>query len=230
VIEGRQIGYRLGGASIAAGGERLVAVHKAGMIGVESRSGHVFSPQIDGAPYASSSATLSGDGTRVAIAYVTEQAGRGVVVFDVDRRRMLDRTYAAQPIDRMASVKLAFDHAGKRLALALPEIGVPALGVIRVATGDVYPRTMPGGATAVALEFRGNLVAYAFSQPPPGARGRLRFDYLDAKVRGDVAVEILDTQTLESELPDLVALAFSHDRRRLACLSSTGAIEIVPVP
>jgi hypothetical protein len=45
-----------------------------------------------------------------------------------------------------------------------------------------------------------------------------------------VLVDILDTQTLESELPDLVALAFSRDRRRLACLSSTGAIEIVPVP
>jgi hypothetical protein len=230
VIEGRQIGYRLGGASIAAGGERLVAVHKAGMIGVESRTGHIFSPQIDGAPYTDASATLSGDGRRVAIAYATNQAGRGVVVFDVDQRRMLDRTYAAQPIDRVASVKLAFDHAGKRLALALPEVGVPALGVIRVAAGDVYPRTMPGGATAVAIDRNGELVAYAHREVPAGARGRLRFDYLDPKARGGVLVDILDTQTLESELPDLVALAFSRDRRRLACLSSTGAIEIVPVP
>jgi hypothetical protein len=230
VIEGREIRYRLGSVSIAAGGERLVAVNTSGMIAVESMTGHVFSPRVDGAPYTSSTAMLSGDGTRVAIAYATEQAGRGVAVFDVDKGTMLDRTYAAQPIDRTASVMLAFDHAGKRLALALPEVGVPALGVIRVATGEVYPRTMHGGATAVALEFRGNLVAYAHPQPPRGARGRLRFDYLDAKAKGEVVVDILDTQTLESELPDLVALAFSHDRRRLACLSSTGAIEIVPVP
>ena len=65
---------------------------------------------------------------------------------------------------------------------------------------------------------------------PPGARGRLRFDYLSPNAKGPVAVEILDTQTLEHELPDIAAMAFSRDRRRLACLASTGAIEIVPVP
>ena len=118
---------------------------------------------------------------------------------------------------------------GARLAQALPDPS-PALGVIRVNTGEVYPRQMTGGATAVAIDRSGELVAYAYREVPAGARGRLRVDYLDPKAKGGVLVDILDTQTLESELPDLVALAFSHDRRRLACLSSTAAIEIVPVP
>ena len=102
--------------------------------------------------------------------------------------------------------------------------------MIRPNVSEIYSREVPGGHTAVALEYRGDLVAYAYRAVPAGARGRLRFDYLTPAVAGPTRVEILDTQTLEVELPDVVAMAFSHDRRRLACLASTGAIEIVPVP
>ena len=47
------------------------------------------------------------------------------------------------------------------------------------------------------------------------------------KPKGDIR---LDTLSIDPELPDLVAVAFSRDSRQLACLASTGAIEIVPVP
>jgi hypothetical protein len=151
-------------------------------------------------------------------------------VWDVDEQTLIDRTWAAQPIERSETAKLELDLTGKRLVTAVPEVGVPSLGAIRIGTGEIYPRRMPGGVSAVAIELRGQLAAYAFREVPPGARGRLRFDYLSPNAKGDVVVEILDTQTLEVELPDIAAMAFSRDRRRLACLASTGAIEIVPVP
>jgi hypothetical protein len=229
-------GHLLVGASIAASGARFIALDapravSTPSVSVASPAGTVFRPRLDGTRYGGlTSAAISGDGTRLALAYDTDQAGRGIAVWDVDDQKLLDRTWAAQPIERAAVAALAFDHAGKRLATVVPEVGVASLGAIRIGAGEVYPRPLLGGATAVALENRGHLAAYAFREVPPGARGRLRFDYLETAAKGEIAVEILDTQTLEHELPDVVALAFSRDRRRLACLASTGAIEIVPVP
>lgn len=225
----------LAGAVIAASGARFIAIDTdrggSTRIAVETTSGPLFRPRLDGARYGGpKSVALSGNGARVAIAYDTDEAGRGIAVWDVDDQKLLDRTWAAQPIEREATAAIAFDHAGKRLAIAVPEVGIASLGAIRIDAGETYPRRLIGGVTAVALEDRGQLAAYAYREVPAGARGRLRFDYLATGAKGDVAIEILDTQTLEHELPDVVACAFSRDRRRLACLASTGAIEIVPVP
>jgi len=191
----------------------------------------LFVPRLDGvSSRGRSSVAISGDGRRLALGYITDATrGRGFAVFDIESERIIDRSWSAHAVDLEARLALELDYTGARLAQALPDPS-PALGVIRVNTGEIYPRQLTGGATAVAIDRSGELVAYAYREVPAGARGRLRFDYLDPKARGGVLVDILDTQTLESELPDLVALAFSHDRRRLACLSSTGAIEIVPVP
>jgi len=232
----RETGDVLLGAVIAADGERFVALESPGRFGVPmpvvaSRAGTLFRPRLEGVRWAGPQiAALSGDGTRLAVAYDTEQAGRGVAVWNVDDQKLVDRTWAAQPIDRSAVATLALDLTGKRLVTAVPEAGVPSLGAIRIGAGEIYPRKLLGGVSAVAIELRGQLAAYAYREVPAGARGRLRFDYLSPNAKGDVAVEILDTQTLEHELPDIAAMAFSRDRRRLACLASTGAIEIVPVP
>jgi len=226
---------KLVGAVIASSGARFVALD--GQVGyspvatVANVAGPIFQLRVDGArSEGPRTVALSGDGSRVAIAYDTVEAGRGVAVWDVDDEKLLDRTWAAQPIDREASAKLELDLTGKRMIAAVPEVGVGSLGAIRIDTGEIYPRRLLGGVSAVAIELRGQLAAYAYREVPVGARGRLRFDYLSPNAKGDVAVEILDTQTLEHELPDIAAMAFSRDRRRLACLASTGAIEIVPVP
>ncbi|MFT3691527.1 MAG: hypothetical protein QM831_00185 [Kofleriaceae bacterium] len=177
------------------------------------------------------SVELSGDGTRLAVGYIAggENRGRGFMVYDVDRGKLVDRNFFPHAVGLEDLLGLALDYPGKRLAQAVPE-PVTSLGVIRVDTGEIYPRRMPGDATAVAMDRSGELVAYAYREPPDGARGRLRFDYLDRAAKGGVLVDVLDTQWLECELPSISAMAFSHDRRRLACLSLTGAIEIVPVP
>lgn len=234
--DGKRVEYRTSSeqierAALAADGTKFVALHF-GAIVVVDLAGPTFRPRLDGVTLDHSGATMeiSGDGARLAIAYETEQPGRGFAVFDLESHTVLERSWQSQPLHRLAPVGLAFDHAGKRLAQAIPEDGVPALGVLRIKGGDRYPRTRTGGATAVAIEYRGNLVAYAHRVPLPGARGRLQFDYLESGVKGAEIVGVLDTQTLESELPDLVALAFSRDRRRLACLASNGAVEVVPVP
>jgi hypothetical protein len=233
VVEEKRHQRKVLSAYLAAGGTRYAVLHRTINYGnqllVEDMGGASFRPSIE-LGMSLPSMALSGDGMRFAFAYDTGQPGRGFAVWDLDSREMIDRSWQSQPIDRAARIGLSFDHAGKRLAMALPEDGVPALGVLRVASGDAYPRTRIGGATAVALEYRGNLVAYAHRTPPPGARGRLQFDYLATPAKGPDIVEVLDTQTLEHELPDVVALAFSRDRRRLACLASTGQVEVVPVP
>lgn len=224
-------------ATIAAGGDRFVAQEyrrdmELSNLTVETiPPRRLFVPRLEGFDYRHRpSAAISGDGHRLALGYITDATrGRGFAVFDIESEKMIDRSWSAHPVDLDVRLALELDYKGARLAQALPDPS-PALGVIRVNTGEVYPRQMTGGATAVAIDRSGELVAYAYREVPAGARGRLRFDYLDPKAKGDVLVDILDTQTLESELPDLVALVFSHDRRRLACLSSTGAIEIVPVP
>jgi len=223
--------------TIAAGGDRFVAVEArsdSALVNVTVETippRKIFDPRLEGVDRGiRPSVAISGDGRRLALGYVTDATrGRGFAVFDIESEKMIDRSWSAHAVDLEARLALELDYKGARLAQALPDPS-PALGVIRVNTGEVYPRQMTGGATAVAIERSGELVAYAYREVPDGARGRLRFDYLDPKAKGDVLVDILDTQTLESELLDLVALAFSRDRRRLACLSSTGAIEIVPVP
>jgi hypothetical protein len=224
-------------ATIAAGGDRFVAIEArrdfaSVDVTVETIPPRkIFGPRLEGIdPAIRPSTAISGDGRRLALGYITDATrGRGFAVFDIESEKMIDRSWSAHAVDLEARLALELDYTGARLAQALPDPS-PALGVIRVNTGEVYPRQMTGGATAVAIDRSGELVAYAYREPPAGARGRLRFDYLDLKRMGGVLVDILDSQTLESELPDLVALAFSRDRRRLACLSSTGAIEIVPVP
>ncbi|MEP6863582.1 MAG: hypothetical protein ABJE66_23355, partial [Deltaproteobacteria bacterium] len=124
----------------------------------------------------------------------------------------------------------AFDYAGTRLATAVPDPGT-SWGVTRLEVEDKdFARTVAGGAHAVALDHGGLLAAYAYAKPPAGARGRLRIDYLSPAAEGAATVETIDTLSIEPELPDLIALAFSRDSRQLACLSSTGAIEIVPTP
>ena len=223
------------GALIASTGARFVTFDaQAGYsptATVANVAGPIFQLRVDGARYnGPTTVALSGDGSRVAVAYDTDQAGRGIAVWDVDDEKLLDRTWAAQPIEREAMAKVELDLTGKRLVTGVPEVGVASLGAIRINAGEIYPRNLPGGVSAVAIELRGQLAAYAYREVPPGARGRLRFDYLSQNAKGPVAVEILDTQTLEVELPDIAAMAFSRDRRRLACLASTGAIEIVPVP
>jgi hypothetical protein len=230
--------YALASAYLAAGGERFVAFDApvppsrstSRIVTIATAQSRTVL-RLDVREFADErlSVALSGDGSRIALGYDTYQPGRGLVVFDVDRGTVLDRTWSAQPLDRSQRMTLAFSHDGRRLVQGIPD-GPGALGVIRPNVSEIYSREVPGGHTAVALEYRGDLVAYAYREVPAGARGRLRFDYLTPAVAGPTRVEILDTQTLEVELPDVVAMAFSHDRRRLACLASTGAIEIVPVP
>jgi hypothetical protein len=230
--------YTLVGAYLAAGGERFVAFDApaepaASMSMIVTvatiEPGTLVRPDIHEFAAERLSVALSGDGSRLAIGYDTYQPGRGLIVFDVERDKVLDRTWSAQPLDRTHRMLLAFSHDGRRLVQGISD-GPGALGVIRPDRSEIYSRDVPGGHSAVALEYRGDLVAYAYREVPAGARGRLRFDYLSPAVAGPTRVEVLDTQTLEVELPDVVAMAFSHDRRRLACLASTGAIEIVPVP
>jgi hypothetical protein len=43
-------------------------------------------------------------------------------------------------------------------------------------------------------------------------------------------VEVEDTLWLDPAVPDIAALAFDPDGRRIACLASDGTIDVVPVP
>ena len=228
---------RLFDATIATGGDRFVAIDKAedytffdiSVVTIPPRT--IFRPKLPELDSLERIRTaISGDGRTLAVGYLAKPSrSRAFAVFDIEDQRLVDHGVSPAVANPQARHVLELDYAGHRLVQAVEDAG-PALGAIRIGRGEQYPREMTGGTTAVALERNGELVAYAFRAVPEGARGRLRFDYLSPSREGSVAVEVLDTQTLESELPDLVALAFSHDRRRLACLSSTGAIEIVPVP
>ena len=237
--------FQLFDATLSAGGDRLIALDKAAdydmfyLFVVSLPSLVSFRPKIftDVPISRRVVCALSGNGATLAVGFASDP-GRGFAIVDIatwaphemsQDNRIITRNTSAHPIDPQQRLRLELDYAGKRLAQALPE-HEPALGVIRIGKGDNFRRELAGGMTAVAVDRSGELVAYAHREVPAGARGRLRFDYLDPNANGGVVVDILDTQTLESDLPDLVALAFSHDRRRLACLSSTGAIEIVPVP
>jgi hypothetical protein len=189
---------------------------------------------------------MSPDGRLVAIGYT--QSARAWIVIELatdqflqrstvklEERRPVPMTYGLGPIPPRhgranAPQLFAFDETGTRLAHAVPD-HVPSWGVTRL---DVEERdlvkTVPGGAHAVALDRGGQLAAYAYAKPPEGSRGRLRIDYLSPEPTGGATVDVIDTLSIEPALPDLIALAFSRDSRQLACLSSTGAIEIVPTP
>jgi hypothetical protein len=176
------------------------------------------------------SAALSGDGTLVAVGYETPGSrSRSFVVIEIESDDVLDRGKLRGPA--RGPLLLAFDEAGTRLVQGVAD-SAEGLSPIRVGLGrtEAYGLGHPGGAVAVAIDRGGQLAAFAYPAPPPGARGRLRVDYLSPEALGMPTVEVLDTLSIEPALPDLVALAFSRDSRSLACLASTGAIEIVPVP
>jgi hypothetical protein len=189
------------------------------------------------------SSALSGDGRVVAIGYQTASRRHDFVVIDLASDASFDRGAARAPGTPPASgpVLLALDGPGDRFALAAPGTGLQ-LGVIRVGRdGDappapadpdavVYTWPHPAGAACIALDRSGGLAAFGYPAPPEGARGRLRVEYLSPVPATASTIAVLDSLSLDAALPDLVALAFSHDSRQLACLASTGAIEIVPVP
>ncbi len=189
---------------------------------------------------------MSPDGRLVAIGYA--QSTRAWIVIELatdqflqrstaklDDRRPVTTPSATHPLPNQAGRSnapqlFAFDQTGTRIAHAVPDHG-PSWGVTRLDVEDrVLVKTVPGGANAVALDRGGQLAAYAYVKPPAGARGRLRIDYLSPEPSGGATVEVIDSLSLEPALPDIVALAFSRDSRQLACLASTGAIEIVPTP
>jgi len=174
---------------------------------------------------------MSPDGRLVAIGY--PGAGRAWIVIELATDQFLQRSAARSeaPGGKAATPQLfAFDYAGTRLAHAVPDPGT-SWGVTRLEVDDrELLRTVPGAAQAVALDRGGLLAAYAYAKPPDGERGRLRIDYLSPAPTGPATVETIDTLSIDPELPDIVALAFSRDSRQLACLASTGAIEIVPTP
>ena len=178
------------------------------------------------------SIATSAEAARVAVGYQTpESNGRGFVVIDRKTNAVVDRSWAKQNVVHVPGAPhlFAFDAEGKRVAQGVPELG-EAPGVIRGGRGERDQRRPIGGTLSIALDRGGTLAAYGYRQPLPGTRGRLRVDYLAPGVKGPPTVEVLDTQSLDPALPDLVALAFSPDSRSIACLASTGAIEVVPVP
>jgi hypothetical protein len=176
---------------------------------------------------------ISPNGKLVAIGYTSQdgvagRVGRGWLVIELATDQFLQRAWIKPETRVGRAQRFAFDVAGTRLAHAVPDLG-DTWGVTNL-DADAFARTVPGGAHAVALDRGGQLAAYAYPKTPPGARGRLRVDYLSPAQATTGTVEVLDTLSIDPELPDLVAIAFSHDSRQLACLASTGAIEIVPVP
>ncbi|MEO6773570.1 MAG: hypothetical protein ABI467_11190 [Kofleriaceae bacterium] len=234
-------------ASMSANGERYVALGAAELFAVQLETArperiwtlHAQSYGIslgergDRTASARVGIAMSPDGRLVAIGY--PGGGRSWIVIEVDSDRFLQRSTIRMEAARIvgkanAPPLFAFDDAGARLAQAVPGPGA-CWGVTRLEVEDrELARTVPGGAHAVALDRGGLLAAYAYAKPPDGARGRLRIDYLAPDDEGAATVETLDTLSIDPDLPDVIALAFSRDSRQLACLASTGAIEIVPVP
>jgi len=234
-------------ASMSANGDRYVALGEAELFAVQLEGerperiwtlhAQSYGISLGERSYRTSSTRvgieMSPDGRLVAIGY--PGGGRSWIVIEVDTDRFLQRSTiridAAKVGGKANTPQLfAFDYAGTRLAHAVPDPGM-CWGVTRLEVDDrELARTVPGGAHAVALDRGGQLAAYAYAKPPEGTRGRLRIDYLSPAVEGAATVETIDTLTIDPELPDVIALAFSRDSRQLACLASTGEIEIVPTP
>lgn len=188
------------------------------------------------------SAEISSDGKRLAFATETigeahfnwqREAGRGWVVLDASRDRVLDRSWTARPPrapgEMPGTARLAFDAGARRLAIAIPEPG-PCVGAIRIGKDERYPRAHLGGARAVALDDKGILAAYAYPRGIEDAPRRLRVDYLEPGVKGGSSIAVLDTLWIDPDLDDIVALAFDRTSRRIACLDARGRIDVVPVP
>jgi len=183
------------------------------------------------------SAAISTDGKLVAIGYETRayanyswsrKEGRGWLVIHTKKNQVIDRSWGATKRAPSAT-HLAFDAAGRRLALATPEPG-PCTGVIRVGRDEKYPRDHAGGARAVAIDDRGILAAYAYPRSIEAAPRRLRVDYLEPGAKGGSQIGLVDTLWIEPDLEDIVALAFDRASRRIACLDANGRIDVVPVP
>jgi hypothetical protein len=153
--------------------------------------------------------------------------GRGWLVIELASEEPFDRHFIEVARDD-APMAFAFDRRGRRFAHASPE-RVDDVGAIRLDRGDSYARNHAGGARCVAFDPHGVMVAYGYSQPPAGARGRLVVDYLARSTAGGSMIEIVDTLSIDPGV-DVAAVAFSPDSRRIACLGSDGALEIVPVP
>ena len=234
-------------ASMSANGDRYVALGEAELFAVQLEGerperiwtlhAQSYGMSLGERGYRTSSTrvgiAMSPDGRLVAVGY--PGGGRSWIVIEVDSDRFLQRSTIRMDAARIggkanAPQLFAFDYAGTRLATAVPDPGM-CWGVTRLEVEDKeFARTVPGGAHAVEVDRGGLLAAYAYAKPPDGARGRLRIDYLSPEAEGAATVETIDTLSIEPELPDVIALAFSRDSRQLACLASTGAIEIVPTP
>ncbi|HTR51954.1 MAG TPA: hypothetical protein VMJ10_14665 [Kofleriaceae bacterium] len=103
-------------------------------------------------------------------------------------------------------------------------------GAIRVDVKEPALITHPGRARAVALDDAGARAAFAYPDPLQGTHMRLRVDFLSPNHRGPSNVEVLETVWIAHALTDVVAIAFDRKSRNLACLSSNGEIEVLPVP
>jgi hypothetical protein len=201
-------------------------------------------------------ALLSNDGRRIAVGYETlggrfphsqvaalttrryhqgigsapkldSATGRGWLVCQVVSEEVLDRNWIETPRDDGAMV-FAFDRRGRRFVHASPE-RIDDVGPIRVDGSGTYTRNRPGGARCVAFDPHGVMVAYGYREPPAGARGRVVVDYLARSLSGASMIEIVETLSIDPGV-DVASIAFSPDSRRIACLGSDGALEIVPVP
>jgi hypothetical protein len=72
--------------------------------------------------------------------------------------------------------------------------------------------------------------AHAGSELLTCREARLRVDYLEPGVKRVSRIAILDALWIDSDLDDIVALAFDRTSRRIACRGASGSIDIVPVP
>jgi hypothetical protein len=182
------------------------------------------------------SIAIAPDGSRFAVGYETRswddgrsrvESGRGWLVLDTERWQIGDRAWHATVRDD-GPMRFAFDRAASRFAAIAPE-RAPQIGAVRLGgLADHFPRTHAGGAHVVAFDERGLLAAYGY--PAGVGPHRLRVDYLARWKRGRAVVEIDDTLWLEPGIGDIAALAFDPSGRRIACLATDGAVEVVPVP
>jgi len=206
------------------------------------------------------SAALAADGRRLALGYQgAEESGWVVIELSPPEQPERSGTWREEVIDRGAialedgpewrPLAFAFDRAGRRLAILLPERQVSGIGVIRLGAPGAEPRepremremretrepremretrAMLGGATSVALDERGVRAAYAY--PAGASEARLRVDYLAPATKGPRVVESHDTVWLEPDIGELCALAFEPGGHRIACLGEDGRVAVVPVP
>jgi hypothetical protein len=208
---------RVAAARIARDGDRFTALDATSLFGMSTRGKRMWSWHL-GVSNEPRAFAASGNGGAAAIADRTS-----CLVVDAHRRVRFesrrDRATASTPA-------IALDRDGSRFARTGNAIGVIRLGR---GSGDVPdPRDT---AMCVALDDRGVIAAYAYPEPlPPGARGALRFDYLDPSRDGPAGVGVVDAAWLDPDVRAIAALAFDRASRRIACLGAGGAIDVLPVP